>query len=152
MRTLSMLVVAIFASSAAASPPPPPPSFIDDLSRQLVPALTLQNFDHYSSLLAEDLTVTLDGKTIAANKAQWLGIERARLGKVDRFVYGFAEGRDSILVLDRFDDRSDEHCPNGHACLFDPRFHARATRFEIGPDHLVHAIQIVQSDGILRTP
>ena len=95
--------------------------------------------------------VTLNGKTIAANKADWLAIERARLGKVDRSVYGYAEGRDNILVFDRFDDLSDEHCPQGGTCVFDPRSHARAVQYQLGPDHLVHSIRIVESDGFLRT-
>jgi hypothetical protein len=139
------------ASSTIASPPPPPPSYVDDIARQLVLTQTAANFASYASLLADDLTVTLDGKGIAASKAEWLAIEQPRLGKIDRSVYGYAEGRDNILVVDRFDDRSDERCPQGHACAFDPRYHARAVQYQLGPDHLVHAIRIVQSDGFLRT-
>jgi hypothetical protein len=137
---------------ALASPPPPPPAFLDDIAKQLIPTETVESFDRYAALLADDLTVTINGKEIAANKPGWLAIERQRLGKVDRFVYGYAEGRDSILILDRIDDRSDEHCPSGNSCVFDPRYVSRAAQYQIGGDHLVHVIQIVQSDGILRTP
>lgn len=148
---LLFFAVSALTSSVIASPPPPPPSFIDDVAKQLVPTQTPTSFASYASLLANDLTVTLDGATIAASKDEWLAIERARLGKIDRSIYGYAEGRDNILVFDRFDDRSDEHCPQGHTCVFDPRYHARAVQYQLGPDHLVHAIRIVQSDGFLRT-
>ena len=94
--------------------------------------------------------LTLDGNMVAANKADWLKIERLRLGKIDRSVYGYAEGRDNLLVFDRFDDRSDQHCPQGGTCVFDPRYHARAVQYQFGADHLVHSIRIVQSDGFLR--
>ncbi len=153
-RTVSawlFLASSAFASSAIASPPPPPPSFVDGIAKQLLPTLTSASFDRYADLLANNLMVTLNGKTIAANKADWLGIERARLGKVDRSVYGYAEGRDNILVFDRFDNLSDEHCPQGDTCVFDPRSYARAVQYQLGPDHLVHSIQILQSDGFLRT-
>ena len=146
-----LLGSSMFASSAAASPPPPPPAFVDDTAKQLIQTQTSANFDRYAGLLADDLTVTLDGRMIAANKANWLKIERSRLGKTHRSVYGYAEGRDNLLVFDRFDDRSDEHCPQGGTCVFDPRYHARAAQYEFGPDHLVHFIRIVQSDGFLRT-
>lgn len=153
-RTVGALLLfasSVFASRAVASPPPPPHSFVDDVANQLVPTQTPSTFDRYASLLADDLTVTIDGKKIAANKADWLAIERSRLGKVDRSVYGYAEGRDNILVFDRFDDRSHEHCRQGGTCVFDPRYHARAVQYQLGQDHLVHSIRIVQSDGFLRT-
>lgn len=148
---LLFISTSALASLTAASPPPPPPSFVDDVAKQLVPTQTSATFDRYASLLANDLTVTIDGKKIAANKAEWLAIERSRLGKIDRSVYGYAEGRDNVLVFDRYDDRSDEHCPEPHTCVFDPRSHARAVQYQLGPDHLVHSIRIVQSDGFLRT-
>ena len=147
---LLLFATSSLASATAASPPPPPPSFIDDVARQLVPTQTPATFDRYASLLADDLTVTLDGKRIATSKAGWLAIERSRLGKINRSVYGYAEGRDNLLVFDRYDDRSDEHCPEAHTCAFDPRYHARAVQYELGPDHLVHSIRIMQSDGFLR--
>jgi hypothetical protein len=140
------------ASVASAAPPPPPPAFMDLIAKQLVPTQTVASFDRYAAFLANDLKVTVDGREIAANKSAWLAIERNRLGKVDRLVYGFAEGSDKLLVLDRFDDRSDEHCPTEGACVFDSRYHVRATQYQIGPDHLVHAIRILESDSFLRTP
>ena len=147
---LLLLASSTFASSTAASPPPPPSSFVDDVAKQLVQTQTSASFDRYAGLLADDLTVTLDGNMLAANKADWLKIERLRLGKIDRSVYGYAEGRDNLLVFDRFDDRSDQHCPQGGTCVFDPRYHARAVQYQFGADHLVHSIRIVQSDGFLR--
>ena len=144
-----LLGASALASSTAASPPPPPRAFIDDIAKQLVG--TAARFDDYARLLADDLTVTLNGKTVASNRAQWLAIERDRVGKVDRRVYGYAEGRDDILVIDGVDDRSDERCPQGRTCVFDPRYRARAVQYQLGSDHLIHAIRIVQSDGFLRT-
>jgi hypothetical protein len=152
-RILSFAVVAaVAAPTYAFSPPPPPPAFIDDIARQLLPNPSADNFDRYAALLASDLEVTLNGHRQAKGKPAWLAIERQRLGKVDRFVYGYSEGRDSILIMDRFDDRSDEHCPSGSGCVFDPRWHARAVRFDIGPDRLVHAIRILETDNIFVTP
>ena len=149
--TLLLLASSTFASSATASPAPPPPAFIDNIARQLMQTQTSASFDQYAGLLADDLTVTLDGNMVAANKAEWLKIERYRLGKIDRSVYGYAEGRNNLLVFERFDDRSDERCPQGGTCVFDPRYHSRAVQYQFGPDHLVHFIRIVQSDGFLRT-
>lgn len=150
------LVVGLLAASlgtfAGASPPPPPPEFVQNIAEQLVTTPTESNFATYSGLLANDLTVIANGRTIAASKGEWLSVERVRLGRVDRFVYGFAADSQSVLILDRFDDRSDEHCPPGHKCLFDPRWFARATRYEIGADRLVHQIRILQTDSIMQTP
>lgn len=146
------LLAASLGSLASASPPPPPPEFVQHIAEQLVTTPTDSNFAVYSGLLANDLTVIANGHTIAANKGEWLSVERARLGRVDRFVYGFAADNHSVLILDRFDDLSDEHCPTGHKCLFDPRWVARAVRYEIGADHLVHQIRILQADSIMQTP
>jgi hypothetical protein len=154
-RSVAHLVLGfglLLSTPAIAAPPPPPPAFIDDLAAKLVPTPTTATFDQYAALLAKDLKVTLNGTEVAPSKADWLKIERARLGKIDRHVYGYADGRDNILIMDRFDDRSDEHCPSGHECAFDPRWHSRAVRYEIGPDHLVHAIRILDTDTFMRVP
>lgn len=152
MRRFAVMAGVALASSAVASPPPPPPSFIDEIARRLLPTQTPATIDDYARLLADNLTVTIDGKTVADTKQQWLGMVRQRLGRVDRTVEAYAEGRDSILVFDDFDDKSDEHCPAGRTCIFDPRYHARAVKYQVGADHLIHDIRIVQTDGFLRTP
>lgn len=155
MQTKSALALAIslsLCSPAASSPPPPPPKFIDDIARQLIPTPSATNLDQYAALLANDLKVTVNGVETTASKSAWLAIQRDRLGKTDRFVYGYAVGRDNILVMDRFDDRSDAACLTGHSCTFDPRWHARAVRYEIGPDHLIHAIRILETDSIFEIP
>lgn len=152
MRAFPVLASVALASSAAASPPPPPPAFIGELASRLIPTPTAEGFDRYSDLVADDLKVTINGNTISRNKSEWLALERSRLGKVDRPVFGHAEGRDNLLILDRFDDKSDEHCPPGGLCVFDPRFHVRASRYQIGADHRVHSIQIVESEGLLQVP
>lgn len=139
-----------FASAASSSVAPPPPSFINDLAKQIVPTPTASSFDQYVAVFADDLTVTMDGKQIAPNKVAWVASERHRLGKVDRFVVGFAEGYDALLFIERYDDRSD--LPFSPGMLFDPRYKARAVRYAVGADHLVHNIQIVQTDGILQAP
>jgi hypothetical protein len=148
---LLFVVTTAFATSAAASPPPPPPAFVDEVARQLLLTPTRASFERYTRLFADDLTVAIDGKRIASNKADWLALERSRLGKTDRKIFGYAEGSNNILVFDRFDDRSDEHCPTGGTCVFDPRYHSRAVQYQLGSDHLIHAIRIVESDGLLRT-
>jgi hypothetical protein len=154
-RAFRLVVFGVATSVATASygaPPPPPPAFIDGIARQLVATPSSGNFDGYAALLGSDLEVTLNGKRVASGKPAWLAIERQRLGKVDRFVYGYAEGRDNVLIMDRFDDRSDEHCPSGSGCVFDPRWHARAVRYDIGADHLIHAIHILDTDSVFQTP
>ena len=133
---------------ALAAPPPPPPKFVDDIAQRLVATPSAESFDSYAALLANDLKVTVNGNEVARGKPAWLAIERQRLGKVGRYVYGYAEGRDDI----RFDDRSDEHCRSVDRCAIDPRWHARAVRYEIGADHLVHAIDLLETDSIFRTP
>ena len=155
VRLLCALLISVAASTddtAIAAPPPPPPRFVSAIARELVSTPTPETFARFASLFADNLKVTVNGKDVAASKAAWLAIERTRLGKVDRFVYGYTEARDSVLIIDRFDDRSDLHCPAGHTCVFDPRYLVRAIRYEIGADHLIHGIRMVQSDGFLRTP
>lgn len=146
------LLAASIGSFGRAAPPPPPPQFIQSIVERLLPTPTASGFAGYAGLFADDFTVTANGKTIAASKEGWLTLERPRLGKVSRFVYGFAADSHSILILDRFDDRSDEHCPPGDHCIFDPRWAARALRYEIGADRLVHRIRILQTASIVRTP
>lgn len=152
MRLIWGLALATMGHGVAmASPPgPPPPAFIDDLAKRIVPNQTASTFDAYAATLATDLIVTLDGKTIASDKTAWIAAERHRLGKVDRFVIGYAEGYDALLVIERSDDRSD--LPSSPAMLFDPRYKARALRYVVGADKLIHAIQIVETDGVFQVP
>lgn len=144
------LLVASLGTIAGASPPPPP-EFVQKIAEQLVITPTQSTFAVYSGLLANDLTVIANGHTIATSKGRWLSVERARLGHTARFVYGFAVDTHSVLILDRFDDQSDEHCPRADKCLFDSRWVARAVRYEIGADHLVHQIRILERDSIMQT-
>lgn len=119
------------------------------MAKVVAPTLTTATFDAYAKLLADDLTVTVDGKAVAADKAAWLAAERHRLGKVDRTMVAHVEGYDTLLVIDRYDDRSD--LPDRPGLLFDPRYLIRAVQYQTGSDHLVHAIRIVQSPGLLLT-
>lgn len=148
MRYLA-LIAALLSVPAIGAPPPPPPSYIGDLARRIVPTQTDATFDDYTNALADDLTVSIDGVSVASGKPAWIAIERHRLGKVDRRVLGYVEGYNAILVIDRFDDRSD--LPASSTMLFDPRYKTRAIQYRIGDDHLVHAIRIVQADGVIQT-
>ena len=152
IKALLILSTWALSSPTTASPPPPPPAFIGDIAQQLMSDQTSESFPGYAKLFAPDLTVTQDGRVVAASKAEWLAIEQARLGKTARFIYGYAKGRDNILIFDRFDDKSDERCPQSRICVFDPRYHARAVQYQLGTDQLVHFIRIVQSDGLMQTP
>lgn len=156
MRTIAMglacglMLNTMLAGAAIASLPPAPPAFIDELAKRIVPNPTASSFDDYAAAFAPELAVTLNGKVISSTKAAWIAAERHRLGKVDRFVVGFAEGYDALLVIERYDDRSD--LPSSPAMLFDPRYKARALRYGVGPDHLVHTIRIVETDGVFQVP
>lgn len=142
--------VASLTHIAAASPPPPPPTFIDELAQRIVPTQTTGSFDQYTSALADDLTISINGALVTSGKAAWIAAERHRLGKVDRRVLAFVEGHDSILVIDRYDDRS--ALPTSPGLLFDPRYKTRAVQYSVGSDHLVHAIRILDVDGfVLKT-
>lgn len=144
------LLAGSLAGAAAAAPPPPPPAWMDDLAARLVPTPTAAGFPRYAAALADDLVVQVDGAGVAATKRAWLAIERARLGRVDRVVIAYAEGRDAILVVDRFDDRSGG--PAGPGLVFDARPVSRAVQYVAGPDRLIHLIRIVRADGALRLP
>jgi hypothetical protein len=149
-RVMAAFIASLMGGTAAvASVPPPPPAYIDELAKQIVPTQTVETFDRYASSIADDVTVSVDGKQVAASKTAWIAVERHRLGKVDRHVLGYVEGYDSILVIDRFDDRSD--LPTSPNMLFDPRYKTRALQYQFGADHLIHAIRIVQEDGIIQT-
>ncbi|EGY00939.1 hypothetical protein AZA_76218 [Nitrospirillum viridazoti Y2] len=145
MSLLGSFVVFLAAEIAIAAPGPPPPSFILEMTKQISSTQTPATFERYAALLADDLVVTVDGKQVAADKAAWLAAERHRLGKVDRHLLGYVPGRDTILVFDEYDDRSD--LPPGP--LSDSRYLTRALQYVLGDDHLIHCIRIVQSDGIL---
>lgn len=148
--TLSMVAALALmpADAALASPGPPPPAYIVDIAAHLVVTQTPATFERYAADLAGDLTVWVDGKEVASSKAAWLALERHRLGKVDRRALGYVAGRDSILIIDQFDDRSD--LPDDPNMLFDPRYETRALRYRFGPDHLIHEIRIVETDGVLH--
>lgn len=139
-----------FATPALASPGPPPPEYIVEAAKHLVPTQTSATFDSYAGEFADDVTVWIDGEKIASNKASWLSMERRRIGKVDRRVLGYADGYDRIFVIDQFDDRSD--LPDNPHMLFDPRFKTRAIQYQFGPDHMIHAIRVTQTDGTLQKP
>ena len=132
-------------ADAVAAPPPPPPIFINEMAKRIVPTQTTRSFDQYADGLADDLTISINGAHVAAGKAAWIAAERHKLGKVDRHVLGFVEGPDSILVIDRYDDRSD--LPSSPTLLFDPRYKTRATQYSVGRDHLIHVIRILDVDG-----
>jgi hypothetical protein len=83
MRLLAGLLALWMSSFANASPPPPPPQIIQNIAEQLLPTPNTTSFGVYSGLFANDLTVTMNGRTVAANKGEWLAIERDRLGKID---------------------------------------------------------------------
>jgi hypothetical protein len=152
MLKLQICVMALAVSLptvAAAAPPPPPPGFIGALAKRIVPTQTPNSFDQYANALGDDLKVSINGRQAAADKTAWLMSERRKLGRVDRRILGLVEGRDSILVLDRYDDRSG--LPTSPNLLFDPRYKTRAVRYEIGADHLIHAIHIVETEGVIQT-
>ncbi|MEG8038030.1 hypothetical protein QP166_01215 [Sphingomonas sp. LR60] len=115
---------------------------------QVVPTATAATFDAYAADLAPDLAVTINGAPVAHDKAAWVAMERHRLGKLDRHVISYTPGWDSILVLDECDDRSD--VPAG--VIADPRYRTRAIRYTFGDDHLVHAIGIIETEGLMIRP
>lgn len=147
---LGLLVacLALLPSTVLASPPPPPPEYIDSATRVLTVELRAQNFIAYSAVFADDLRVFIDGRQVASDKCSWLGLEKTRLGKVERRLVGYAEGVDDILIVDEFDDRSG--LPTDPGLLFDPRFVTRSARYQFGPDRLVHEIRFVQGGGFWR--
>ena len=149
MRYLTFMA-ALLSVPAISSPPPPPPSYVTDLAKRVVPTQTEATFNDYAATFADDLTVSIDGASVASSRAAWIAKERHRLGKVDRRVLGYVEGYNSILVIDRYDDRSD--LPTSPTMLFDPRYITRAVQYQVGDDHLIHVIRIVQTEGVIETP
>lgn len=147
-RVALMAMACAIGSAAHASPGPPPPEYIMASAAHLVPTPTAATFDAYAADLAPDVTVTINGSTVARDKAAWVRAERHRLGKVDRRVLSYTPGWNSILVLDQYDDRSD--VPPG--VLADPRPRTRAIRYTFGEDHLIHAIRVIETDGLLLRP
>ncbi|WP_294197237.1 hypothetical protein [uncultured Sphingomonas sp.] len=131
-----------------ASPGPPPPDYIMASVKRVVPTATATTFDASVADLAPDLTVTVNGETVARDKAAWVATERHRLGKLDRRVLSYTLGWDSILVLDQYDDHSD--VPPG--AFSDARPRTRAVRYAFGEDHLVHTIRIVETEGLMLRP
>jgi hypothetical protein len=130
---------------ANAAPPPPAPDYISRAARTLIATPSEQTFDSYASSFADDVRVFVDGREVASDKRSWLELEKARLGRVERRIVGYALGSDNVLVVDEFDDRS--ALPGRPGLLFDPRFVTRAARYQFGPDHLIHELRFVQGGG-----
>ena len=147
---MTAILAGMSANVATASPGPPPPEYVSEIAKHVVPTLTQATFNRYAGDFGDDLRVSLDGKEIASSKANWLALERRRLGMVERHVLGYTNGYDSILVFDRFDDRSD--LPDIPTMHFDARYKTRAVQYQIGADHMIHTILITQVEGPLQTP
>ena len=104
-RTLTLaLAVVLPCDLRAQAPPPPPLPGQAALSEKLVAALETRNLNAYSSLLADDLTVTEDGKLIASSKQQWLaqfGPKLSATGVTFKLAPGYAStGR--LLFIEYF--------------------------------------------------
>lgn len=150
LRKLAFALALSFCVEVHASPPSPPRDEIYDLAKLVVPTQSAATFDRYAAALHDSVTVKVNGKGVASNKFAWLTLERRRLGKVDRNVLGHVVGGDgSILVSDRVDDRSG--LPTEKGVVFDARYQTRAVRYEVGRDNLIHAIRIIQADGVLAS-
>ena len=140
----------LMAGSAFAAPPPPPPAYIYDTVDVLTADVTPQNLQKYSAVFADDLRVFLNGVELASDKATWITFQEARIGRIDRRVIGHSEGLDSLMIVERYDDRS--ALPVAPGLIFDPRYLTRVERYQFGSDHLIHELRIVEGGGMVWRP
>ena len=143
--TILVCIFAIFPTISAASPPPPPTPYMQEMASVLAARLTTNSFAIYSAEFADDVKVSVNGSEVAEGKVAWLNIERSRIGKAHRHAIAYSVARNSIMVLDEFDDMLD--CPGNMLC--DARYITRAALYDIGPDHLIHKVRFLQGGSFL---
>lgn len=142
-----VFIVLVSCTSANASIPPMPPPYIAEVAKVVIPTLKKGMEKSYESILANDLTISINGININLDKKSWVNLQKSKIEFLDRKVLSSVEGQSSILVIDRYDDYSKS--PQFRETHANPRLLTRATLYGLKGDGLVHNINIIQSDGLM---
>lgn len=138
--------------SAAAAPPPPPPTYVMDVAHLLTGEEGPDTVTQLSKFVADDVREYLNDKLVANGKPDWLhgwGEAHRGLGR----VLGYSpDWRDNgtLMIADEYDTVDRSKLPPNF--IADPRMTSRATLYQFGADHKIHAIRTLLGGGFWIKP
>ena len=149
MRHVLSAIALMAPLPALASPPPPPPEYVSRAAKVLT-ATKAPDAAQYAPLLADDVTVFENGKTVATGKAAWINVWSKNTGHPSGRVIGYSENEGDLLVIDTFDAVDRTNLPP--TSIADPRMVTRSTLYQFGSNHLIHFIRIEKTSSFWMTP
>jgi hypothetical protein len=159
---VSLARLALFASTIAlaaapltralAAPPPPPPSYVMDVAHLLTAKEDAGTITQLAGFVADDVRDYVNDEIVADGKTVWMREWAAARRSPGRVLAYSPDWRDngSLMIVDEYDtvDRSD--LPLNF--IADPRMTSRATLYQFGPDHKIHAIRTIVGGGFWIKP
>lgn len=150
--SLAAMVVPLV--NAAAVPPPPPPAWVTveaDLIA-LEKGTDATAGEQLSYFVADNVRVYLNDKLAADGKADWLrhyGPAPFGRGRI-LATSGNWQTNDSLMVVEQFDSVDRSKLPPG--ALASSGNVSRATLYQFGTDHKIHAIRTLVGGGAWSKP
>lgn len=137
----ALVLMAAPLASAEAAPPPPPPSYVSAVADLLTREEDATTITKLSGFVADDVRAYLNGKLVADGKARWASYYAAARRSPGRLVAYSAgwEANGTLMIVDQYDTVDRSKLPAGFVA--DPRPISRATLYQVGPDHKIHAIR-----------
>ena len=136
---------------ARAAPPPPPPSYVMDVAHLLTNE-GAGTITQLSNFIAEDVREYLNDKLVANGKADWARYwapARSSVGRVLAYSPDWRENG-SLMIVDEYDTVDRSNLPANFVA--DPRMTSRATLYQFGADHKIHAIRTIVGGGFWIKP
>jgi hypothetical protein len=96
-----------------------------------------------SNFVAEDVRVYVNDKLVADGKAEWIRYSASAhisLGRVLAYSAGWGSNA-TLMIADAYDTVDRSNLPPNF--IADPRPISRATLYQFGPDHKIHAIRAI---------
>ena len=157
MNRAAIFVIALALSispltGAQAAPPPPPPSWVMDVAHLLTGQESAGTIPELSDFVADDVRAYVNDELVADGKANWSRYW-ATAGITPGRVLGYSpDWRDngSLMIADEYDTVDRSKLPPNF--IADPRMTSRATLFQFGPDHKIHAIRTLIGGGFWIKP
>lgn len=143
MRIAAVCLASTPAVLAAQLPPPPPPGS-PNYVQLLEDSYNNRSMKDYGALFAENVTVYVDGKIVAKDREAFL--QRVQ-SEFDRNLHihsmSWAQGS-QVLVMDQVMGCIPLKPSPG--AVYHPCYEARATRYDLGDDHKIVAVHMLQAD------
>jgi hypothetical protein len=154
LRLIASIIVLTAAplNEAPAAPPPPPPSYVMDVAHLLTNQEDTGTIARLSNFVADDVRAYVNDKLVADGKANWTRYwapARHSLGGVLAYSPDW-RANGSLMIVDEYDTVNRADLPPGFVA--DPRYTSRATLYQFGPDHKIHAIRTIVGGGFWIKP